>query len=500
MPFSPAATEAQINHRKANLFERRIYSLTFLFDLLALALTYKIAMPLSLYLIEIFNTSNPADFYNTLNAREVVYFALCMGVVLFFMGTGQYSRRVPWWRQVQVISKTVLFALIIDGFTSYVLGLYYSRMFILTNWVLAFTFLIGLRFLLNIIKAHAPLWQLPTVIMADRDTAIDVMYAMAADTGVGLVAHALLLRDRDPTKTDPQEFPVRNMYIAILDGLDGYNAYIRENPDKFYIIALESFRSEKRDALLDLLAREKVRYSIIPPTSRLSLYHTEPMYFFGNDAILLHVKYTAITLRGRVLKRVMDIGGACIGLICFSPVFLAVMIMLKVEGQGGSLFYNGMRLGKNGTLFKCWKFRTMEPNSDHLLNAYLKENSDAAAHWTRFNKLPDDPRIRTKTSKFIRRASIDELPQLWNVLKGEMSLVGPRPILESETTAYGSHLDNYTSVKPGITGLWQVSGRNDVSFQRRVQWDAWYIRNWTLWGDVVIILKTVWIVLRGTGA
>jgi undecaprenyl-phosphate galactose phosphotransferase len=137
----------------------------------------------------------------------------------------------------------------------------------------------------------------------------------------------------------------------------------------------------------------------------------------------------------------------------------------------------------------------MEPDSDHLLEEYLNANPDMREAWETYHKLPDDPRIKTRTARFIRKSSIDEIPQLWNVLKGDMSLVGPRPILPSEETEYGNNIDAYIKVKPGITGLWQVSGRNSVSFQRRIYWDNWYVRNWSLWGDIVIILKTIPVVI-----
>lgn len=132
----------------------------------------------------------------------------------------------------------------------------------------------------------------------------------------------------------------------------------------------------------------------------------------------------------------------------------------------------------------------MEPDSDHLLYAYLNAHPAAKASWDQYRKLPDDPRVKTRTAHFIRRFSIDELPQLWNVLIGDMSLVGPRPILEDEKSYFGNTLKEYLSVRPGLTGLWQVSGRNAASFMRRVYWDSWYVRNWSLWNDIVILIKT----------
>jgi undecaprenyl-phosphate galactose phosphotransferase len=179
---------------------------------------------------------------------------------------------------------------------------------------------------------------------------------------------------------------------------------------------------------------------------------------------------------------------------------LITAYFLKHEGMRGSVFYCGERVGRGGHLFRCWKFRTMDPGSEYLLYDYLEENPDAKKYWERYFKLPDDPRVRTRTARIIRKLSIDELPQLWNVIKGDMSLVGPRPILSEEIEAYGDRISEYYMVRPGVTGLWQASGRSNTSFQRRVLWDTWYVRNWSLWGDIVIIFKTLKSVIRGSGA
>ena len=194
----------------------------------------------------------------------------------------------------------------------------------------------------------------------------------------------------------------------------------------------------------------------------------------------------------------MDIIGGFTALVIFAPVMLVVAVFLKIEGQNGSVFYGGYRIGRNGELFKCWKFRSMEPDSDHLLEALLESDPEIKKDWEKYQKLKvKDPRVTTKTAKIIRKVSIDELPQFWNVFIGQMSLVGPRPILEREKELLAKDYQNYIKVRPGITGLWQVSGRNDTSFQRRIHMDSWYIRNWSIWGDIVIIIKTIKVALKG---
>jgi undecaprenyl-phosphate galactose phosphotransferase len=172
-------------------------------------------------------------------------------------------------------------------------------------------------------------------------------------------------------------------------------------------------------------------------------------------------------------------------------------VALKLEG--GSVFFSHSRVGKNGKRFNCYKFRSMVPNADQALKNLLESNPVLQAQWHKEHKLKDDPRI-SPVGAFLRRTSMDELPQLFNVLKSEMSLVGPRPILEEELEKYGLEKSYYLMVRPGMTGLWQVSGRNDVDYDTRVYLDAWYVKNWSLWYDLAILSKTFKVVLWRRGA
>ncbi len=188
--------------------------------------------------------------------------------------------------------------------------------------------------------------------------------------------------------------------------------------------------------------------------------------------------------------------------VAFSiPVLLLTAILtmlLKLESRG-PIIYRQERIGQGGHRFHTWKFRTMVDDAEAVLRRDLEQHSELREEWERHHKLRSDPRI-TRVGKFLRKTSLDELPQLWNVLKGEMSLVGPRPIVEEETARYGDHLREYLQVRPGLTGLWQVSGRNDTSYEERVALDVYYVRKWSVWLDVRIMAQTVGVVLRGKGA
>jgi Undecaprenyl-phosphate galactose phosphotransferase WbaP len=198
------------------------------------------------------------------------------------------------------------------------------------------------------------------------------------------------------------------------------------------------------------------------------------------------------------VKRFLDLIVAVTSLAISFPLLIAIAATIKLSGPG-PIFYGHTRIGRHGRQFKAWKFRTMHLNGDEILRGHLERLPEAKAEWERDHKLRDDPRV-TWFGKLLRKASLDELPQIWNVLRGDMSIVGPRPIVVAEIDRYGEVFRQYTSVKPGITGLWQVSGRSNLSYQDRVSLDQFYIRHWSPWLDIYILAKTVVALLNRDGA
>lgn len=207
---------------------------------------------------------------------------------------------------------------------------------------------------------------------------------------------------------------------------------------------------------------------------------------------------TAEPAVGGKVKRGFDILSAGIGLLFLCPLFLMLALLVKYS-DGGSVFYRHQRIGRNGEYFPCLKFRTMAENGNELLAEYIAKNPQAREEWLATRKLREDPRI-TPVGAVLRKLSLDELPQLINILLGEMSLVGPRPVVEDELQLYGRSAGYYLRARPGLTGLWQISGRNDVSYVRRVSFDRHYVQNWSLLFDLAIILRTVPAVLQSRGS
>ena len=214
----------------------------------------------------------------------------------------------------------------------------------------------------------------------------------------------------------------------------------------------------------------------------------------------LHMSNPQRLLRYRVVKRTFDI----LAVLIISPFLLVVMGLIAIAIQlstntPGPVFFSHRRIRGHGEFFSMWKFRTMCVNSSEVLDKYLAMHPEARAEWRNTHKLKNDPRV-TKVGSFLRRTSLDELPQFWNVLSGSMSLVGPRPIVAAEVEKYGDCFVDYCSVKPGITGLWQISGRSKVTYAERVQLDRRYTREWSLAGDFRILVRTVTSVVNQDGA
>ena len=197
---------------------------------------------------------------------------------------------------------------------------------------------------------------------------------------------------------------------------------------------------------------------------------------------------------GGLSKRIMDLVIATSALILAAPVMLVGALLIKVTAGGPAVFSHS-RVGFGGKPFKCYKFRSMVTNSEEVLEAYLQANPEARMEWDETHKIRDDPRV-TRLGWMLRKSSLDELPQLFNIIRGDMSCVGPRPIVNDELKRYGDQAGDYLRTRPGLTGLWQVSGRSSVDYPSRVALDSHYVRNWSVWLDLAILVRTVFAVMR----
>jgi len=264
-------------------------------------------------------------------------------------------------------------------------------------------------------------------------------------------------------------------------------------------IDTQNISADELQERLDVSLKEKKEVLFIPLLQS---------YNFANARIieLSNVRKNLIVLENALLKKsnvfIKKMSDIVLSFLLFPFllfIFGVIIILMKKEEPKGRILFKQKRIGENGKEFTCYKFRSMYENGDEILEGYLKNNPDEVVCYDKFHKYKNDPRI-TKIGHVLRKTSLDEIPQIINVLRGEMSLIGPRPYMFNEKSKIGDRIDMVLAVKPGITGLWQVSGRSDVDFHSRVDIDVWYTRNWNLWLDLVILVKTVKTVLFRDGA
>ncbi|MCL2468762.1 MAG: undecaprenyl-phosphate galactose phosphotransferase WbaP [Alphaproteobacteria bacterium] len=412
----------------------------------------------------------------------LVNFALVgAGVIFWFMHRGHYRQRMPFWLEARKILTTFFFAVLAGGFLEFASKADSSRLWMLLAWVFAAFGTIALRSIARALLLRAGQWSVRTVLVGSGALADEAFDALRAEPELGYDVVAQI----EDLKSILEAFDHSWQKLC-----DRFNA-------DYVVVALDAVELAQMETEISDLARSSVPFSVAPPLHNLPVLGTAVHYVFSHDIIFMAPVNNLAQPFPRFLKRSMDIAGSSLALLMLAPVFLTVAFFVRLDG--GSALYGHGRIGRGGRPFQCLKFRSMVLNGDEVLQAYLAKNSAAREEWDTMRKLKDDPRV-TKIGQFIRNWSIDELPQLINVLRGDMSLVGPRPVVTDEVLAYKEDAVYYTRVRPGLTGLWQISGRSDVSFTRRVQMDSWYVRNWSLWHDIVIVLKTFPVILKKTGA
>jgi len=237
---------------------------------------------------------------------------------------------------------------------------------------------------------------------------------------------------------------------------------------------------------------------VVPDLAGIPVIGGEAEYFFNERLLAFRTRNNLASRINVISKRAFDIIVGSLLILLLAPLLLLLVILIRIESPGAALFAH-RRLGKNGVPFNCYKFRSMVMNAQELLPQLLEDNPELQEEWNRDFKLKHDPRV-TRIGRILRQTSLDEIPQLINVLKGEMSLVGPRPIIAEEMERFGDAARDYMMVLPGITGLWQVSGRSDIDYQERVLMESWYVRNWSLWLDISLLFRTIGIVVNRKGA
>ncbi len=428
-----------------------------------------------------------------LGPRHVIDLVILIAVVFVTVRYlfGDYSRRQLFWDSARSTTAALTISAIIyllavvtlEPAALLVSGAIWMGMFFLLP-----TARQGMRYLLS----RVGLWNLPTALLGTSRTAQEVYPTLAKQLALGLDVRWVVPESAE--KHIPGSLSKLKPLIASPENIA--RTLVEAGCRQVILVPDDNFNQPH---LIDQLVGADIRVAIVPSLRRLPLFGISASYFFGKDLLLLQVRNNLARLPQRVLKRTMDLAGAFAAIIFLWPVFLVLAILIRRE-DGGPVLFRQDRVGHSGRDFRCWKFRTMVVDAEDQMARWEHEDPILLARYRESNfKLHADPRV-TRIGAWLRRTSLDELPQVMNILRGEMSMVGPRPLLRRELPDYGAVITLYERVRPGITGLWQISGRSHTTFAERVSYDEWYIKNWTVWYDIVILLQTVWVLLRSKDA
>ena len=472
-----------------SLTQVRISKFAVLFgDVVAFSVAFVIATFIN---VSIDDNQNIAVWFSTQDKeRYATWFGLAfLGIMFFLMRFQHYSDRRPFWDELGDVLRLVSSLALLDMTLVAITRWNSSRLWWLIVWGLAVLTIVWGRMLTRFVLQQWGLWIRPTIIIGHGENATEAAIALQSEPRMGFEVAGYVDVDQPQPQLTLNGRSLKNIQeleeLAALPGIQ-------------WVIALEHAQADQREHWLRILSQwGATDISVIPAMRGVPLYGTDMAHFFSHEVALLRVRNNLRRWPARLTKRLFDTSLAALLIMLLSPLMLCIAVALKLEG--GSVFFAHVRVGKKGKRFNCYKFRSMVPNADQALTNLLESNPDLQAQWHKEHKLKDDPRI-SPLGEFLRRTSMDELPQLFNVLKNEMSLVGPRPIVEEELEKYGLEKSYYLMVRPGMTGLWQVSGRNDVDYDTRVYLDAWYVKNWSLWYDLAILVKTFKVVLLRRGA
>jgi undecaprenyl-phosphate galactose phosphotransferase len=403
-----------------------------------------------------------------------------------------YTRRALFWDE----ARRVLYACTVATLFAVALSFVgrrtgkQSRLVIGGLWLAAIAAIPMARYHTKRLLAAAGLWNKRVLIIGGGNTGIQVCERIRANPDLGYEPVAFV--DDDPGKVGGEltGLPVRGP-------LDAIPQLVRDLDVKDVVVAMPGLPRQRLLHLISTCEGHVQSIRLVPDMFGLASVGVEAEDLDG--VLLLHMRWNLAKPWNLLIKRIFDLAIAAAAGVILAPLSVLTALAIRLDSPG-PVFFRQERLGRGRHPFRCVKFRTMYVDGEARLRAYLAGHPERRAEWERYAKLRAfDPRV-TRVGRILRRLSVDELPQLLNVLRQEMSLVGPRPYLPEETGRMGDFATTVLKAPPGMTGLWQVSGRNNLTLEQRLRLDEYYVRNWSLWLDLVVLLKTVGTVLRGRGA
>ena len=423
---------------------------------------------------------------------KIDIFVIIPFTYVFFIASAKlYSQNILFWKRIERLFYSSIYSIMAIYLIYFRIELNHSVIFFFSLWIFSFFCLIGMRFCLKKVLNKYDYFRIPLLIIGGEEAVEVFVKNINNDIEMGTYRVIGLISNNKPIDK------LKN--YRLLGNFNKIEDIINKTGINSVLVALST---EDKDKMKEIVRRVQPlvkNVCIIPNISDIPMNSIDVETFLNEKFMLIHIRNNLARKINKFIKFMFDYIIGIILLIPIMPILFICCIWVKLDSKG-PIFYNAKRIGKNGKEFTCYKFRSMHINGDELLKDYLSKNPEAKKEWDEFQKLHDyDPRV-TKAGKIMRRTSLDELPQIFNVLKGEMSLVGPRPYLPREKNMMGDFYKIIISTVPGITGYWQVNGRSDVTFEGRLKMDDWYIRNWSVWIDIVLLVKTIKAVFYSKGA
>jgi undecaprenyl-phosphate galactose phosphotransferase len=462
----------------------------FLLDLLFLTLIFKLSVHIRTEILPHLDFRFPLP---SPSGSVVKLWWVFLIWVFFYYYEGLYTKRYSFWDEVKALWKTAFFSTVGVFAIASVgkLGNEISRTVIILMGSMAVFALPPLKMTSKSFLRKAGLLRRRVLILGAGETGRLICKALRKEPNYGYEVIGYL--DDDLAKVGKSIDGVK-----VHRGVGLAARYLGRCNVTDLVIAMPGAGKEKLQGLINDLQHKVDRILFVPDIFGLAVVGTTLQHFFQEQAFALEVKNNLAQPINYFTKRVFDYVVGLVLLMVLSVPLLVISALVRLTSKGPAI-YMQERVGKRGEPFMCYKFRTMYHDAEERLQDILREDPVARSEWEKYWKLKDDPRV-TAVGRFLRRTSLDELPQILNVLKGQMSLVGPRPYLLRELGFITDYEDTLLTVIPGITGLWQVSGRSNTGYDYRIALDSWYVRNWNLWLDLVIMLKTVRVVFNKEGA
>lgn len=449
----------------------------FLSFLLSLYLAHRTRILLNMF--DIVQYRKPFSYY-------FEYFFVFFIILFLFYYEGIYTKRYDIWEDIKKIfsSLTIIIFIILSLVSITKTGVIFSRLLIFLFWfyglfIFSIAHILSKKFLYKL-----NFWQKEVIVCGICEDAKEFEKSLENQFYLGYKVKAFF----DP-KANIKQIGKVNVIRSFVE----ISQEVKKGIDTVFVIS--SCNSKIDLTNLQTIFKNVV---LIPNLVGLSIFNTKVNFYFSQKLLFIQTKNNLESPVNKMLKRTFDLGLV----VLISPIFLVALIFIgiaiKVTSKG-PIFFKHERIGKGGKIIKIYKFRSMYENAQERLKSILDSNEELRQEWNQYFKLKNDPRI-TKIGNFLRKTSLDELPQVFNIIKNEMSFVGPRPVVKEEVEKYyKEYAKLYYLVNPGLTGLWQVSGRNDTSYDFRVKIDSWYVTNWSIWLDIIIIIKTFGVVAKEEG-